>query len=164
MSGGKAPGDRWLDQPAVRNERVELLRRWLFWVLVIGLSGTAAELLLLQHYEDPWQVVPLVLIALAIAALARHRRRGDSWSLRTLQVLMALCLAAGVLGVALHFDGAAEFQREIDPGIGSWDLVKKGMRAKAPPVLAPGVMLDGIETLRAIRSGEVDALVSYEIP
>ena len=50
-------------------------------------------------------------------------------------------LVAGVLGVALHFSGAAEFQREIDPAIGAWDLIKKVMRAKAPPVLAPGVML-----------------------
>jgi len=52
-----------------------------------------------------------------------------------------LFLVAGLAGVALHFDGAAEFQREIDPAIGAWDLVKKVMRAKAPPVLAPGVML-----------------------
>ena len=54
---------------------------------------------------------------------------------------MVLFLVAGFLGVALHFDGAAEFQREIDPAIGAWDLVKKVMRAKAPPVLAPGIML-----------------------
>ena len=117
------------------------VRRWLFWVLVFGLVGTGAELLLLGHYEEPWQVAPIVLIALAIAALARHRSRRDSWSLRTFQVLMVLFLAAGLLGVALHFDGAAEFQREIDPAIGAWNLVKKVMRAKAPPVLAPGVML-----------------------
>jgi hypothetical protein len=130
-----------MDRSAVSVEPFEPLRRWLFWVLVLGLGGTATELLLLQHYEDPWQVVPLVLIAPAIAALARHRRRRDSGSRHALQVLMVLLLAAGVLGVALHFDGAAGFQREIDPAIGSWDLVKKVMRAKAPPVLAPGVML-----------------------
>ena len=122
-------------------ERVEPLRRWLFWVLVLGLSGTETELLLLQHYEDPWQVVPLVLIPLAIAALVRHRRRRNSGSRHAFQVLMTLFLAAGVLGVALHFNGAAEFQREIDPAMASWDLVKKVMRAKAPPVLAPGIML-----------------------
>ena len=130
-----------MERSPVSAERVERLGRWLFWVLVLGLSGTATELLLLQHYEDPWQVVPLALIPLAIVALARHRRRRDSGSLHTLQVLMVLFLAAGVLGVALHFDGASEFQREIDPAIGAWDLVKKVMRAKAPPVLAPGVML-----------------------
>lgn len=125
----------------VSAEPVEQIRRWLFWVLVLGLSGTETELLLLQHDEDPWQVVPLVLIALAIAALVWHRRRRNAGSRHTVQVLMTLFLAAGALGVALHFKGAAEFQREIDPAIGSWDLAKKVMWAKAPPVLAPGVML-----------------------
>jgi len=52
-----------------------------------------------------------------------------------------LFLVAGLAGLALHFRGAAEFQLEIDPAMGTWDLVKKVMRAKAPPVLAPGVML-----------------------
>jgi hypothetical protein len=121
--------------------RVEPIRRWLFWILVLGLVGTATELLLLEHYEEPWQVVPLFLITCAISALGWHRRRRDARSLRTFQVLMVLFLVAGFLGVALHFSGAAEFQREIDPAIGAWDLVKKVMRAKAPPVLAPGVML-----------------------
>ena len=130
-----------MNGPNVSPERIDRVRRWLFWVLVLGLVGTGAELMLLEHYEEPWQVAPIVLIALAIAALARHRSRRDAWSLRTFQVLMVLFLAAGLLGVALHFDGAAEFQREIDPAIDAWNLVKKVMRAKAPPVLAPGVML-----------------------
>jgi hypothetical protein len=130
-----------MDRSAVSAEPVEPVRRWLFWVLVIGLVGTGTELMLLEHYEEPWQLVPLFLIAFAIATLALHQRRRDARSLRTFQVLMVLFLGAGLLGVVLHFNGAAEFQREIDPAIGAWDLVKKVMRAKAPPVLAPGVML-----------------------
>jgi hypothetical protein len=130
-----------MNGPHVRADRIDQVQRWLFWVLVLGLLGTEAELLLLEHYEEPWQVAPIVLIALAIAALARHRSRRDSVSLRTFQVLMVMCLAAGLLGIALHFNAAAEFQREIDPAIGAWSLAKKVMRAKAPPLLAPGVML-----------------------
>ena len=152
-----------MDRSAVSVEPVEPLRRWLFWVLVLGLGGTATELLLLQHYEDPWQVVPLVLIALAIAALARHRRRRDSGSRRTLQVLMVFLLAAGVLGMALHFDGAAGFQREIDPAIGSWDLVRKVMRAKAPPLLAPGVMLQ-LGLIGLVYAGSESANRRSEMP
>ena len=144
-------------------EQVERLRHGLFWVLVLGLSGTGTELLLLQHYEDPWQVVPLVLIALAIAALARHRRRRDSGSRHTLQLVMVLFLAAGVLGVALHFDGSAGFQREIDPAIGSWDLIKKVMRAKAPPLLAPGVMLQ-LGLIGLVYAGSESANRRSEMP
>ncbi|MEO8260602.1 MAG: hypothetical protein ABI868_24875 [Acidobacteriota bacterium] len=130
------------------------VQRWLFMVLVLGQVGTGLELLLLAHYEALWQVVPLVLIACAIAALGWHTRRRDVRSLRAIQVLMVLFLAAGGVGVALHFSGAAEFQREIDPAIGAWELVKKVLRAKAPPVLAPGVMLQlGLIGLIYTRSG-----------
>ena len=120
---------------------VERLRRWLLWVLALGLAGTEAELLLLEHYEDAWQWAPLLLIALALAALGWHWRRQDAASLRALRLIMVLFLVAGSAGLALHFRGAAEFQLEIDPAMGTWDLVKRVMRAKAPPVLAPGMML-----------------------
>jgi hypothetical protein len=131
-----------LDGPVdVSTRRVESLRQWLFWVLVFGLVGTETELLLLEHYDGPWQFVPLVLIAGAIAALVWHARRPDARSLRAMQILMASFVMAGFMGLALHFRGAAEFQRETDPTMSTWDLVKKVMRTKAPPVLAPGVML-----------------------
>lgn len=126
---------------SVSVDRVERLRGWLFWMLVLGLAGTEAELVLLEHYEDPWQFVPLVLVAGAAAVLALHRMRPDEKSRRALKALMLLFLVAGIAGLALHFRGAAEFQLETDPGIGRWTLVAKVMRSKAPPVLAPGVML-----------------------
>jgi hypothetical protein len=130
-----------MDRPNRSGDRVEWLRRWLLWVLVLGLVGTETELLLLEHYEDPWQFVPLFLIALGFAVLVWYTRRRDAASLRTLKIIMGMFLIAGFVGLALHFRGAAQFQLELDPVIGKWDLVKKVMRVKAPPVLAPGVML-----------------------
>jgi hypothetical protein len=130
-----------MDQPDATVHRTDRIQRWLFWVLILGLVGTETELLLLEHYEDPWQFVPLVLIACAMAVLALHRRRPDGVSLRAWKGLMLLFLVSGVMGLALHFRGAAEFQLELEPAMGRWDLVAKVMRTKAPPVLAPGVML-----------------------
>lgn len=130
-----------MDRPDGSARGLEPLRRWILWALVLGLVGTETELLLLEHYEEPWQFVPLVLIALAIAVLVWHARQHNAASLRALQIVMLLFLAASVIGLALHFRGAAEFQLELDRTMGTWDLVKKAMRAKAPPVLAPGVML-----------------------
>ena len=92
-------------------DRVEPLRRWLFWVLVLGFVGTQAELLLLEHYEDPWQFVPLVLNVLGLAVLVWHARRPDGESLRAMRVLMASFVVAGFIGLALHFRGAAELSR-----------------------------------------------------
>jgi hypothetical protein len=62
-------------------------------------------------------------------------------SLRALQIVMALFVLAGFIGVGAHFQGSAEFQLELDPSIGTWDLVQKILHAQAPPLLAPGMML-----------------------
>jgi uncharacterized membrane protein len=122
-------------------DRTERLRLWLLGVLALGLLGTVTELLLLEHYEKPLQFVPLVLIAAAIAVLAWHLRRYDAASLRALQIVMALFVLAGFVGIAAHFQGSAEFQLELDPAIGTWELINKILHAQAPPLLAPGMML-----------------------
>src|SRR5665213_3643580 len=123
------------------SERLEQLRRWILYVLVFGLLGTETELVLLEHYCEFWQLVPLFLITVAIASVVWHAMRNDTASLRTLQIIMVLFLVAGVAGVALHCRGAAAFALDTNPSIDKWALVKKVMRTQAPPVLAPGVML-----------------------
>ncbi len=47
----------------------------------------------------------------------------------------------GLLGVVLHVRGNAEFQREMDPSLAGPTLWWKTLRAKAPPALAPGVLV-----------------------
>jgi hypothetical protein len=122
-------------------DHVELLRRWVLGVLVLGLAGTVTELVLLEHYEQPLQLVPLVLIVAAVAAIAWQVMRNDAASLRAMEIIMVLFVLAGVAGVAAHFRGSAEFQLDLDPSMSAWELLEKVMRAKAPPLLAPGMML-----------------------
>jgi hypothetical protein len=117
------------------------LRRSLAAVLAVGLLGTLMELLLLGHYDGAWQLVPLVLVLAALAAVGWDVIRPGRASARVLRTTMILFMFASAGGVALHFRGAAEFQRDIDPTISGWNLIKKVARAKAPPLLAPGVML-----------------------
>jgi len=105
------------------------------------MAGTITELLLLAHYEDIAQFVPLVLIATTLAVIAWHTARPSAENVLMLQVVMTLFLFAGVAGIAFHFQGAAEFQREMDPSQAWWDLFRKVLRVQAPPVLAPGLMI-----------------------
>lgn len=118
-----------------------IVRRWLIAGLVLGLVGTIAELLLLEHYEEGWQMTPLALIAAALVALAWDAARPSARTARAIQAIMGLFVLAGVIGVWLHLRGAAEFQREMDPSQSRWRVFAKAMRAKAPPVLAPGIMI-----------------------
>jgi hypothetical protein len=120
---------------------VELLRRWVLGVLVLGLAGTMTELVLLEHYEQVLQFVPLLLIVAAVAAIAWQLMCNDAPSLRALEIIMVLFALAGFAGVAAHFRGSAEFQLDLNPSMSAWELVEKVMRAKAPPLLAPGMML-----------------------
>lgn len=117
------------------------IRRLLLAVLLMGLSGTAVELLLLEHYEDPWQFVPLGVIAAGVLILMWHALRPGQTSLAVLRSTMGLCIASGALGIALHFRANVEFQLEIDPELPRSELIRKVLRAKAPPALAPGVMV-----------------------
>jgi hypothetical protein len=118
-----------------------VIRRFLLAVLVLGLVGTGVELYLIEHYEDTLQLVPLVFIGGALLAVIWHLLTRDALSLRVLRGTMGLFLLAGVAGAGLHFRGGAAFQREIDPSQSRWQLFRKVMRAKAPPVLASGMMI-----------------------
>jgi hypothetical protein len=130
-----------MDVRRVGADPVELLRFWVLGVLVLGLAGTVTELVLLEHYEQLLQLVPVVLIVAAVAAIAWQVIRNNPTSLRALEIIMALFVLAGFAGVAAHFRGSAEFQLELNPSMSTWELVEKIVRAKAPPLLAPGMML-----------------------
>jgi uncharacterized membrane protein len=129
--------------PAVTagTRRIELLRRWILIILVLGLLGTVTELMLLEHYEQPLQFVPLALIVAALGVLWWEVRRRDLASRRATQIVMALFVLAGFVGFAAHFQGSAEYQLELNPDMSNWELLEKILRAKAPPLLAPGMML-----------------------
>jgi hypothetical protein len=110
-------------------------------LLVLGLCGTAIELVLLEHFEGISQVIPLVLIGMALAALAWDLARPRSSSVRAFRAVMALLVASGVLGVVLHFRANLEFQLEVDPDMSRGELFWKALHATAPPALSPGVMV-----------------------
>src|SRR5215470_10954550 len=120
---------------------IELLRRWILGVLLLGLLGTVTELVLLEHYEQPLQFVPLILIVAALAVVWWELARRDVASRRAVQIVMALFVLAGFAGFAAHFEGSAAYQLELNPDMSDWELLEKILRAKAPPLLAPGMML-----------------------
>jgi hypothetical protein len=125
----------------IQADRIALLRGWILGILLLGLLGTVTELVLLGHYEQPLQLVPLVLIVVAVAATGWEFRRHDTASRRAMQIVMALFVLAGFVGFVAHFHGSAEYQLELNPDMANWELLDKILRAKAPPLLAPGMML-----------------------
>jgi len=120
---------------------LQSLRRWLLVLLGIGLLGTAVDLVLLDHYEDAWQMPPLVLAVTSLAIVLWTGVSGGRTAMTTLRIAMVLCVASGIAGIALHYNGNREFQHEIDPELAGWALFLKVVTAKAPPALAPAAMV-----------------------
>jgi hypothetical protein len=118
-----------------------MLRRFLLVILTIGMAGTVVELLLLKHDEDAIQLVPLVLLGAGLASVLWHAVRPGTTSARVVRMVMTAFVAAGLAGVYYHYRANVEFQLETDPSLAGAALLWKVLAAKAPPALAPGVMI-----------------------
>ncbi|HEX6042157.1 hypothetical protein [Longimicrobium sp.] len=116
-----------------------LLRRLLLALMVIGILGLEAELLLLEHVESVWQWIPVVALGTGLLLTLAVWMRPGRGTLRAFRVLCALFVAAGALGVYLHMDGNIEFAREGDPSLTGFALLWEALTG-ATPALAPGAL------------------------
>ena len=62
-------------------------------------------------------------------------------STQALRWLMLAFVVSGLAGIYLHFQGSAEFKLESNPKLGGMALFWEAIRSKAPPLLAPGAMV-----------------------
>lgn len=129
-----------MELPRTESATIVFMRRVLMAVLLLGLVGTEAELLLLKHFEHAWQVAPLALIGVALVVMAWLAVRPARASLRTFQAVMALFVASGGGGVWLHYRGNIEWEMERAPGVAGLELFRLAVMG-ATPTLAPGTML-----------------------
>lgn len=119
---------------------VVILRRAVLAILILVLAGTEAELFLLKHIEDVWQLVPVVIIPLTLLVLAWHGLSRGTAALRTLQVLMVASLLAGGIGVIQHYRANLIDAAESDPSLSGKALYLKATSGSIP-ALAPGTMV-----------------------
>lgn len=116
-----------------------LLRRLLLGILLIGMLGTAAELLLLEHTESATQWIPLAALGVGLASGTLVAVRPRRATLRLLRAVMILFVLTGGLGVYLHYRGNVEFEREMYPSMEGFELFWSSVKG-ATPALAPAAM------------------------
>src|SRR5262245_8452882 len=114
---------------------VAVIRRVIFGVLLLGIVGLMAELLLLGHYEGFTQWIPLLVRAAGLGVLALASAYARWWTRGVLSLVMVSFIATGLLGVYFHFNGSREFQREMDPTMSGVTLMWHVLRAKSPPTM-----------------------------
>src|SRR5687767_7852151 len=116
------------------------LARLLLAIFLFGVLGTAAELLLLGHFEDIQQFIPLVLIAIGVVAVVWFAKRPSPASLTVFRTTLVLFAVSGLLGVYFHYSGNVEFEREREESLSGLRLFWQAMTG-ATPALAPGPMV-----------------------
>ena len=115
------------------------LRRAIIALVMVGAVGLLAELVLLEHYEDPWQWAPLGLLGVGLPLALLAALRPGASVLRSFRVLMVLYVVAGLVGVVLHLKGNVEFELERNPALRGLPLAWEVLRG-ATPALAPGAL------------------------
>jgi hypothetical protein len=116
------------------------MKRLLLAAFLLSLLGTGAELLLLEHTADWWQLIPVILIGLGLTAVIWFTLSRSSSSKYFFRGLMVFFVVSGFLGLALHYDGNMAFELEMYPSMKGMELVWKTLKG-ATPVLAPGTMI-----------------------
>ena len=124
----------------IRTDVATTLRLLLLLVLLIGMTGTLAELVLLEHTESGTQWIPLALLAAGLVTAAGAALLPRPAVLIALRAVMAACIAAGAIGLYLHYQGNVEFELEMYPDMRGGELFWKAMTG-ATPALAPGAMI-----------------------
>jgi len=115
-------------------------RKLLLGLALFGSLGLLVELLLIEHHDDRYQWIPLILLGFGSLNLIAVLISKSAAAVRALRWVMALQAAGGFLGVALHFKGNREFELEMVPGMKGTELIAETLQG-ATPVLAPGAML-----------------------
>lgn len=126
-------------QSPTESASMRVIRVSLLWIFLFGSIGTAAELLLLEHFEDFWQWIPLMLIGVALPCLLAMLVSPARAARRVFEISMVLIVASGLQGLFLHYKGNAEFEIEMYPSLEGLGLFWEALRG-ATPTLAPGTM------------------------
>lgn len=116
------------------------MRRFILGIFLITIVGAGLELVLLEHIEGIWQILPLGLMLISLFVLIGFLLSNNVITLRIFQIVMVLFIICGIVGIGLHYKGNAEFELEMYPSLEGLELFWKVIKG-ATPVLAPGTMI-----------------------
>ena len=125
---------------ASKRESGAILRRGILLIFVLGTVGLGTELLLLGHFEEWRQQVPLALLALGLVLLAIRLFYRDAIILRLFRLTMLAFVLGGMVGLWLHLSANMEFELEMYPTLSGLELLAKALGG-AMPALAPGALV-----------------------
>ena len=115
------------------------LRRGVLLIFVLGAVGLGTELLLLGHFEEWRQQVPLASLAFGLVLLSARILYRGTVILRLFRLTMLAFVLGGMVGLWFHLSANMEFELEMYPTLTGLELLSKALGG-AMPALAPGAL------------------------
>jgi hypothetical protein len=140
--------------PIRKLEITPFLRSVLLGILLFNCAGILAELLLLEHVEGFWQLLPVVLLTGSSISIVWFYFGKNTLSLTILRISMLLFLVCGAIGAGMHFTANMEFELELYPGKQGLELYWESLKG-ALPVLAPGTLV-GLGLLGLVSTSSIN--------
>ena len=112
------------------------LRRGVLLIFVLGTIGLGTELLLLGHFEEWRQQIPLALLAFGLVLVAARLFYRGAIILHLFRLTMLAFVLGGMVGLWFHLNANMEFELEMYPTLGGLELLFKALGG-AMPALAP---------------------------
>ena len=134
-----AGGAERLGSARVQIVKRRSLRQLVLALIIGGIVGLGAELLLLEHVESWTQWIPLVLLAAGLIASLTVALSPGPLAVGFFKLNMASFVVAGIVGLYLHYAGNVEFAVERDSSLAGFRLFWKAIRG-ATPALAPAAL------------------------
>lgn len=118
---------------------LQRLRHFLLLVAGFLCVGTIIELGLIEHWDDPPQILPFVLCGLGLAVVLIVLLRPHRNTIRLLRWVMGITFAGSLFGIYEHVEHNIGFALEIRPNATTGDIFFEALGG-ANPLLAPGML------------------------
>ena len=117
------------------SERIRL-KQVLVLALLFMMIGSLLELYLLEHYEDTWQLIPILSVGTTLVTLLILFFKKTTKVVNLFKAVLILTALSGVYGVYLHLQSNFEFEQDMKPTASFWQLISESISG-ALPTLAP---------------------------
>ena len=123
------------------DQTASLLRALTLVLFLAGAVGVVIDLGLIGHFEEAWQVAPLVLLGLSGAVGLAVAVTPSAFLVRMFRLSLLALVAGGAGGLWLHYRANLEFEREVSPDLTGLTLLWKAVRGASPPSAAPATLI-----------------------
>ena len=118
------------------NSETYRLKKVLVLALLFMMIGTLLELYLLDHYEDTWQLIPILSVGTTLVTLLILFFKKTTKVVNLFKAVLILTALSGVYGVYLHLQSNFEFEQDMKPTATNLELITESLSG-ALPTLAP---------------------------